>query len=233
MTDTQAKLNNRAAYYTYGFIELSEPPASYDDHTWALREQEYIEVLNSIVLPVEMGADDLQALNAIIDHTQTIALIESGIMQRSLEYFRFQLKILQQQYFNPLKQDLIANDPTIKRFTEAEINSAIQAKLNTEPFNAITGAATVYDLYFRFYNSNAFMQAIIEALKEKKEKLITNAAAMKILAEKPNVYTIQQQAPDVRQYNAGGLASYPAYEYSAAPYPGYIASTGGILNNAV
>jgi hypothetical protein len=174
---------------------------------------EYIEVMNSISLPTQVEPNDLVALLAIIDHTQSIARYELAIMERQYERFKTLLKIKQQQLFNGMKQHILNTNPGQTRATEAEVTSAIQDSLMNTPFDQLQfGAATLYDLYFSFQNCYTFLKtAVVDALRDKRESLITASAAMKILVPGPNQYQPQQQFVPQSPYTDQQYA-YPVYD---------------------
>jgi len=188
MANPKIREENRKYYATYGFKEMSDPPAGmlYDTHTWLARESEYLEALSSIELPFEIGPHDLMALNAMIDQVRTIAINELTRIDQAYELFRTKRRSFEQVYFNQMKQDMLAQDPN-KRYTEAEVNSAVQTAMNTMPFEPhLYGGAPLYALYIQAYNCKSFLDLVFKSLSEKKEALITNSAAMKILANAPD-----------------------------------------------
>lgn len=166
----------------YGFIPIGPIAQKYTDLEWTQREEQYKNSVSSIVLPFEPDDVDINAINAMIDQVYTIAKIEYAIYDRLFEKLTRQKKNSETEVYLIIKRGLPvdANGNPEKR-TETEMK-ALGANFLLN--HIVDGTSyTIYQLLDMAETRKVFMEAIIDILNKKSDKLITDSGALKLAVQ--------------------------------------------------
>ena len=179
---------------TYGFKQMTAMKPSYNTQQWEDREKEYIEAINSIIIPYEPDDVDITAINAAIDQIYTIAKIEQAIYSRQYDK-QYQIrKNSETEVYMIIKNNppLDANGNPLK-MTEAEMKARGVQFLNTNPAPNQNTKYNVFQLESMAADRKTFMDSVVDILKSKSEKMITASGALK-LALQINQNNVPQNA---------------------------------------
>lgn len=166
----------------YGFIALPPMKQKYTPAEWAQREQEYIDSINSIVIPYEPDDADITSINAMIDSVYTIAKIEQAIYTRLYDRNYQRRKNSETEVYLIVKRNLPVdtNGNPIKA-TETELKARGVEFLNQ---NKVDGSNyNIYQLESLAADRKVFMDGVVDILKSKSDKLITDSGALKLAVQ--------------------------------------------------
>lgn len=169
----------------YGFVPIGPIAQNYTDAQWSQREEEYKRSVNSISIPFEPDDIDITSINAMIDQVYTIAKIECAIYDRLCEKLNRQRKNSETEVYLIVKRSLPvdANGNPEKR-TETEMKALGAEFLTTHVAQGYgTTNLTIYQLLDMAENRKVFMEAIVDILSKKSDKLITDSGALKLAVQ--------------------------------------------------
>lgn len=157
-----------------GFLALAPMKSKYTVKDWEAREEEYINVIGSLVTPFEPDEKDICSLNAAIDQVYSIAKIEQAVYTRLYERMYQKRKNSESHVYLIVKKNI----PPDKKTTESEIKAlGIEFLLNEKVDN---GNYNIYELVDMAMDRKCFMDGVIDTLKQKSDKLITDSGALKL-----------------------------------------------------
>lgn len=160
---------------------------AYTDSQWQLKEDWYVQQVQSINIPVSPGPADLANVACSIERVLSIARLDMSYIEQS--YNRFQLLVKLQESI------LYTGLGTIQgmKLTVAERESYVKAHLNSSGWDG--GALTLYQLREKSDARYVFMKGVISALIDKKDLLITHSSAIKAEA------TLNNYSPSAPKQN--------------------------------
>lgn len=163
----------------YNFTPVLPMRAKYNVSEWAIREKEYSDSIDSIVFPFDPDDVDITNLNAMIDQCYSIAKIEQAIYTRLYEKMHLKRKNSEIEAYLIVKRtqpkDANGNAPKI---TEGEMKALVVEYLGHTPVD--TTQFTIYQLEEMAQDRRIYMDAILDILRQKSDKLITNSGALKL-----------------------------------------------------
>lgn len=176
----------------YGFISLPPMKQKYTSAEWQQREQEYIESVNSIVIPYEPDDVDITSINAMVDSVYTVAKVEQAIYSRLYDRNHQRRKNSETEVYLISKRGLpLDANGNPQKTTEAEFKAmGVEFLKNNKVDNT---SYNVYDLESLAADRRIFMDSIVDILKSKSDKLITDSGALKLAVQ------INQGAPSNNQ----------------------------------
>lgn len=158
----------------YNFKQLSPMKSKYTQQEWAEREQEYVDVIGTLVTPYEPDDKDICALNAAIDQVYSIAKIEQAVYTRMYEKMYQRRKNSEAHVYLLVKKTL----PPDKKTTESEMKALGVEFLKNE---GVDGSKyNIYEMVDMAMDRKCFMDGVIDILKQKSDKLITDSGALKL-----------------------------------------------------
>lgn len=177
---------------SYSFIPITPMKDKYTPDEWQQREQEYMNSVNSINIPFEPDDVDLTNINAMIDQVYSIAKIETAIYTRLYEKFYRRRKNSETEVYVIVKRNIPKDahgNPQKK--TEAEIKALgieylTTAKVDQTNYN-------IYQMLEMAEDRRVFMDAVIDILKQKSDKLITDSGALKMAIQLSGNYGNNQR----------------------------------------
>jgi uncharacterized protein YozE (UPF0346 family) len=145
-------------------------PMSKDD--WEEIEQWYVDAVNSIVIPEDIDPEDLIQLNYQLSKLYTKARFDYMYIKRQYEKLKRQMKRAEKQAYLAVK-NLGKND----KERESLICKYLEDnKLYGYPVN-------MYDAIDIYEERALFMEAVLDDIKDKSGRLISNNGALKLDAE--------------------------------------------------
>lgn len=165
---------------TTRFIPITPMKSKYTPQEWTAREQEYAQSVNSISIPGNPDTKDIMNLNSAIDQVYTIAKIECAVYERLYDKFDRKRKNSEIEVYTIIKSNLPkdANGNPEKK-TETEMKALGMTYLNNTPVDANNGY-TIYNLLEMAEDRYVYMKAIVDLLKDKSDKLITDTGTLKL-----------------------------------------------------
>lgn len=162
---------------------------TYTDSQWQLKEDWYVQQVQSINIPASPGPADLANVACAIERVLSIARLDMSYVEQN--YNRFQLLVKLQESI------LYTGLGSIQgmKLTVAERESYVKAHLNKDPYNG--GTLTLYQLREKSDARYVFLKGVIAALIDKKDLLITHSSAIKAEATLNNY---SPSAPQQQNY---------------------------------
>lgn len=164
------------------FIPITPMRSKYTPQEWSAREQEYMVSVNSISIPGTPDTKDIMNLNSAIDQVYTVAKVECAVYERLFDKFDRRRKNSEIEVYTIIKSGLPkdANGNPEKK-TETEMKAMGMVYLNNKPAdqNASSGY-TIYNLLEMAEERYIYMKAIVDLLKDKSDKLITDTGSLKL-----------------------------------------------------
>lgn len=152
---------------------------AYSKAEWEQVEAYLTEQLNNIVIPEDITPADIKRLNAQIDRLSAPVMRLFAMTKRAYEGITMDRKNAEKQVYMLVRDVTDENGkPTGKKRTEAEIAAAITEYLNQTPINGYP--QPIYVMEKAAMERYVFMQAVVDTLKQKGEKLITDLGAIKL-----------------------------------------------------
>ena len=152
---------------------------SYTNKEWEEKEKEYIDIINSIILPINPTPIEVIQNVSRLDEIYTEASFDYSNFKRKLELASMDLKNAEIEYFSIIKQQQQNNGYKI---TENDVKGLVKTYISN---NVINGYSS--DLYtlVKYYTFRAtFMEEVLKLISEKKQSL--SLAAGMICACKEN-----------------------------------------------
>lgn len=176
----------------YGFISLPPMKQKYSVTDWQKREQEYIDSVNSIAIPYEPDDTDITSINAMIDSVYTIAKVEQAIYSRLYDRNHQRRKNSEVEVYLISKRGLpLDTNGNPQKTTESELKALGVEFLKNNKVDSTS--YNVYELESLAADRKVFMDSIVDILKSKSDKLITDSGALKLAVQ------INQGAPSNNQ----------------------------------
>jgi len=166
----------------FNFIPITSILSKYTPQEWAAREYEYAMSVNSISIPSNPDTKDIMNLNSMIDQVYSIAKIECAIYERLYDKFDRRRKNSEIEVYTIVKQMLpVDANGNPEKKTETEMKALGMHYLNNTPVDK-TGQSTytIYQLLEMAEERYVYMKAIIDLLKDKSDKLITDTGSLKM-----------------------------------------------------
>jgi hypothetical protein len=139
---------------------------------WEKIEDAYAEAVNDIVVPEDVDGQDLVALNSQLSEVFTKARFDYMYFKRQLEKIKRQLKRAEKQAYMAVK-DLGKND----KEREGLINKYLE---DNKVFNY---PISIYDAYDIMEERAFFMEAVLDDIKDKSGRIISDNGALKLDVE--------------------------------------------------
>lgn len=158
----------------HNFVQLTPMKSKYKNSEWQQREDEYIQCINSIVVPFDPDEKDICALNAAIDQVYTIAKIEQAIYSRLYDQMYQRRKNSETEVYLIVKRNI----PVGQKTTEAELKAMGVEYLTTTKVD--NSNFTIYEMVDMALNRKTFMDGVVDILKTKSDKMITASGALKL-----------------------------------------------------
>lgn len=171
---------------------MSNPPVNVFARTftrseWEKIEEWLIEEINKIVIPDRVTPEIIQQLNAQIDKLTVPVMWLYALTKRNYESLTMDRKNAERQVYLLVKDEIGPDGkPTGKKRTEKETEAHITQYLNTTPLQKADGTsmpAPIYVMEKSAMERFVFMQAVVDMLKQKSDKLITDLGAIKVEAQ--------------------------------------------------
>lgn len=163
----------------YGFIKLPDMKTKYTTDEWKIREQEYMDSLNSISIPFDPDDADIMALNSMIDQVYSVAKIEQAIYKRLYEKYYRQRKNYETEVYIIVKRNLpVDANGNPEKKTEAEMKGLGIEYLKNKLID--NSNYSIYQMVDLLEDRMIFMDAVVDILKNKSDKLITDSGALKL-----------------------------------------------------
>lgn len=157
-----------------GFIELPPMKSKYTEADWSQREAEYIASINSLNIPADPTEVDILGFNAAIDSVYSVAKIEQATYSRLYDKMYQKRKNSETEVYLIVKKQL----PADKKATEAELKSMGVTFLGSNPVDGTK--YSIYQMVDMALDRKTFMDAVVDILKQKSDKLITDSGALKL-----------------------------------------------------
>lgn len=190
-------------------LSIAAPPVNLFKRTFSKAEWEQIEeylinALNSIAVPEHVTPEDIQQLNAALDKLSASVMWLYAVTKRAYEGIQMDRKNAEKQVYM-LVRDAVDDQgkPTGKKRTEAEIAAATTEYLNSTPINGYP--QPIYVMEKAAMERYVFMQAIVDTMKQKSEKMITDLGAIKLEVQITPDGTIDSDEPVVRRAAARNM----------------------------
>jgi len=155
-------------------IDLRKPMASSD---WQALEGWYIDVIKELDISDDVNPSDLLILNSRISKLYTQARFDFAYIKRFAEKLKRQLKRAERQAYLAVK-DIGKND--------TERQSLVTKFL--EENKVFNYPVCIYDAIDIYEDRLEFIEAVIDDIKSKAERLITINGALKLDAEMSKSY---------------------------------------------
>ena len=139
---------------------------------WDKVEDYYVETVNDIEIPYDIDPQDLIDLNHKLSKLYTKARFDYMYIKRQYEKIKRQLKRAEKQAYMAVKA-LGKND----KEREGLINKYI------EDNNMFGYPVTMYDAYDIYEDRAFFMEAVLDDIRDKSGRLISNNGALKLDSE--------------------------------------------------
>lgn len=161
------------------FIPITPMKSKYTPQEWTAREQEYAQSVNSIAIPPNPDTKDIMSLNSAIDQVYSIAKIECAIYERLYDKYDRRRKNSEIEVYSIVKKNLpVDANGNPEKKTETEMKSMGMIYLNN---TTVDGTQyTVYHLLEMAEERYIYMKAIVDLLKDKSDKLITDTGSLKM-----------------------------------------------------
>lgn len=143
------------------------------DDEWDDFEDYYIDKVNDIQVPVDLGPRDILRINAEVDDVYTEARFDYGFAKSELAYWEQRLSNAKKNSKLVFKKE--------KGQTNEDRDAIITTFLETKPLQG--DKEPVYILVNRWSKRALFMESVIDNLLKKADKMISGNGALKLDAQ--------------------------------------------------
>lgn len=189
---TATPVNQQPVQNTFtGSLDKLMNKTDYSEQEWDEREAIYVAACNKIKIDAaNLNTSTISVAASQIEALLTPLRIDNIYAQRKATRYDTQIKLQKELLYNAVKNN------SGQKLTIDEVKSIIANKINSTKWDN-----TQYNLneLFSIYNGRyIFTSGLIEALKDKKDLLITYSGMLKI---ENNVGNFQQSVPTNTQFN--------------------------------
>lgn len=143
------------------------------DEDWEEFELYYIDAVNSIEIPIDLTPRGILRVNAEVDQVYSRARFDAAEAKRRLDRYKGRLSNAQKQ----AKMGFKAR----KDLTVEDRDALVTTYLETQPLKG--DKEPLYVLVERWQDRHTFMQAVLDNLSKKADKMLTGNGALKLDAQ--------------------------------------------------
>jgi hypothetical protein len=169
---------------------------SYTSSQWQLKEDWYVNKVQSINIPLSPSPADLANTANDIETALSTARLDMAFIKQGYDKFSMLYKIQEKIVYTDLQNYNIVNPGA--KLTVPEKESYVAKIMKNTPWN--NGKLTLFDLLQESTNRYTFMDGVIKTLCDKKDLLITHSSVIKAEA---SLNGFSNNAPNIPQ-NYGG-----------------------------
>lgn len=158
-------------------FDVTKPSRLYTASQWTAKEDWYADQINNLQFSVSPSPAEIQDIAIRIDALLSVARIDYAFANQTCDKYNLLLKIEEKRLFVELKM----NPPqqfTGLKLTVDEMKGVVASVLNNQKWDG--GTRTLYELVRVSTERYIYMEAIIKALQDKKDLLITHNGILKI-----------------------------------------------------
>lgn len=157
--------------------DIAKPYRAYTTKQWMMKEDWYVDQVNSINITASPSPADIQDLAFKIDALLSTARMDYAFVGQAYDRYSMLLKIEERRLFVDLKQTPPTQYANMK-LTVDEMKGVVASVLLNQQWDN-TGLS-LYKLVEQSSARNIFMEGVIKCLQDKKDLLITHSSMMKI-----------------------------------------------------
>lgn len=152
---------------------------SYTNKEWEEKEKEYIDIINSIILPINPTPIEVIQNVSRLDEIYTEASFDYSNFKRKLELASMDLKNAEIEYFSIIKQQQQNNGYKI---TENDVKGLVKTYISNNVINGYSSDLYTLVKYYTFRET--FMEQVLKLICEKKQSLNITAGMIEVMKEK-------------------------------------------------
>lgn len=152
---------------------------SYTNKEWEEKEKEYIDIINSIILPINPTPIEVIQNVSRLDEIYTEASFDYSNFKRKLELASMDLKNAEIEYFSIIKQQQQNNGYKI---TENDVKGLVKTYISNNVINGYSSDLYTLVKYYTFRET--FMEQVLKLICEKKQSLNIIAGMIEVMKEK-------------------------------------------------
>lgn len=147
----------------------------YSSSEWNEREDKYIEVISSIVLPISPTTAQIKELTSKLESVYTKAGFEMAFIKRKYERATLDLKNAEAELFNIVKKECLESG---NKVTESDVKGMVKTKLKTCPIEGYK--SDIYSVLKVLMDRVIFMEQTLKIILEKKSSIIAINTMLKL-----------------------------------------------------
>lgn len=140
------------------------------DEDWDSFEDFYIKAVNSIRIPIDFTPRDILRVNAEVDRVYGLARFDAAESKKRLEKYKLKLSNAQKQAKLGFKK--------ADGYTADDRDALVTTYLETAPLKG--EKEPLYTLIERWQDRKIFMDAVIDNLLKKADKMLTGNGSLKL-----------------------------------------------------
>lgn len=149
--------------------------STYTNKEWEEKETEYINKINSIILPLDPTPVEIIKLISRLDAIYTEASFDYSNFKRKLELANIDLRNAETEYFSIIKQQQQSSGSKI---TENDIKGLVKTYISNNPISGYS--ADLYTLVKYYIFRTTFLEQVLKSILEKKQSISMTIAMIEI-----------------------------------------------------